>query len=108
MPRPARPRSGLTTPAIAAGRGLLYCPRMARRARPISPEAPDLAAEPAHGSLDAADIENGGSWSQVRLSDSALAGLAATGLSFREAVLARVDLAGARLINLALADVELD
>ena len=41
-------------------------------------------------------------------SDAALPGLAATGLSFREVALARVDLAGGRLINLAFADVELD
>ena len=91
-----------------AGRGLLYCERMPGPARAIAPEAPDLAAELAEASLDAAEVENGGSWSQVRLSDGALPGLAATGLSFREATLARVDLAGGRLINLALTDVELD
>jgi uncharacterized protein YjbI with pentapeptide repeats len=77
-------------------------------ARAISPEAPDLASELSGASLDAADVANGGSWSQVRLSDCALPGLAATGLRFREAVLARVDLAGGRLISLSLADVELD
>ena len=79
-----------------------------RPARAIAPEAPDLAAELPEASLDAAEVENGGSWSQVRLSDAALPGLAATGLSFREVALARVDLAGGRLINLAFADVELD
>jgi uncharacterized protein YjbI with pentapeptide repeats len=77
-------------------------------ARAIAPEGPDLADELPGASLDAADVENGGSWSHVRLSGSALPGLAATGLSFREAVLARVDLAGGRLINLSFADVELD
>lgn len=91
-----------------AGRSLLYCGRMPRPARAISPEAPDLAAELPEASLDAARVENGGSWSQVRLSDAALPGLAATGLSFREAALARVDLAGGRLINLAFVDVDLD
>jgi uncharacterized protein YjbI with pentapeptide repeats len=100
-------RSGLTTPAIMAVRGLLYCGRMPP-IRAIAPEAPDLADELPAASLDAAAVENGGSWSQVRLSDAALPGLAATGLSFREAGLARVDLTGARLINLAFADVELD
>jgi uncharacterized protein YjbI with pentapeptide repeats len=91
-----------------AGRSLLYCGRMPRPARAISPEAPDFAAELPEASLDAARVENGGSWSQVRLSDAALPGLAATGLSFREAALARVDLAGGRLINLAFVDVDLD
>ena len=87
---------------------MLYCGRMPGPARAIAPEAPDLAAELPEASLAAAEVENGGSWSQVRLSDGALPGLAATGLSFREATLARVDLAGGRLINLALTDVELD
>ena len=59
-------RSGLTTRAIMAGRGLLYCGRMPGPARAISPEAPDLAAELPEASLDAAEVENGGSWSQVR------------------------------------------
>ena len=77
-------------------------------ARAIAPEPPDLADELPAASLDAAEVENGASWSQVRLSDADLPGLAATGLSFREAVLARIDLAGGRLINLSLADVELD
>ena len=91
-----------------AGRGLLYCERMPPPTRPITPEAPDLAAELPAAALDAAQVENGGSWSQLRVSDADLPGLAATGLSFREVALARVDLAGGRLINLAFADVDLD
>ena len=101
--------AGVTTPAIMAGRGLLYCGRMPGPARAISPEAPDLAAELPEASLEAAEVENGGSWSQVRLSDAALPGLAATGLRSREVALGAGRPGGARrLINLAFADVELD
>jgi uncharacterized protein YjbI with pentapeptide repeats len=86
----------------------MYWGAMARPALTIAPEAPDLADELRAASLDASAIENGGSWSQVRLSDASLPGLSATGLSFREAVLARLDVTGGRLINLSLSDVELD
>ena len=101
-------RSGLTTPAIMAGRGLLYCGRMPGTRPRDRARSSRSGRRAAAASLDAAEVENGGSWSQVRLSDAALPGLAATGLRFREVALARVDLAGARLINLAFADVELD
>jgi uncharacterized protein YjbI with pentapeptide repeats len=74
----------------------------------IAPEGPDLADELPSASLDASTIENGATWSQVRLSDASLPGLVATGVGFRETALARVDLTGGRLINLSLADVELD
>ncbi|HSS58568.1 MAG TPA: hypothetical protein VLK59_11210, partial [Solirubrobacteraceae bacterium] len=81
---------------------------MPRPGLTIAPEPPDVAEELPGGSLDAAAIENGDSWSQVRLADAWLPELRATGLSFREAALARVDLTGGRLINLSFADVDLD
>ncbi|HEX5898271.1 MAG TPA: hypothetical protein VFY32_02645, partial [Solirubrobacteraceae bacterium] len=76
---------------------------MARPGLSIAPEGPDLAGELPSASLDASTIENGATWSQVRLSDASLPGLVATGLGFRETVLARVDLSGGRLINLSFA-----
>ena len=72
---------------------------MTRPGLTIAPEPPDLPEELPGGSLDASAIENGDSWSHVRLADVSLSELRATGLSFREAALARVELTGGRLIN---------
>jgi uncharacterized protein YjbI with pentapeptide repeats len=81
---------------------------MTRPGLTIAPEPPDLTEELPAGRLDAAAIDNGDSWSHVRLADASLPALRATGLSFREAALARVDVTGGRLINLSFADVDLD
>jgi uncharacterized protein YjbI with pentapeptide repeats len=81
---------------------------MPRPALTIAPEAPDLPDELPAAGLEASTIENGDSWSQVRVAGASLPTLTATGLSFREAVLARLDVTGGRLINLSFTDVELD
>ena len=81
---------------------------MPRPGLTIAPEPPDVAEELPGASLDAAAIENGARGRRSAWPTSALPELRATGLSFREAALARVDLTGGRLINLSFADVDLD